>query len=194
VQHNLALTRVLVAAHAWAAQHPDFSLTQTRICYELARTPAKVSLTKEGQAESLKVIPDAWLLFEPKGGEHEHGNPVLLELDRGMEYGEKFKRHVRSRLEFIKKGGAYSKLFGTEAVVIAYLTTGELPQYREARRKAMCNWTMEILTELHKETWAPVFRFRSFLLEEIYEAPIFEAPVWYRPDSPTPMPLFTPSL
>jgi hypothetical protein len=191
-QHNIALSRVLVAAAAWAAQHPDFSLTQTRTCYELARTPAEVSLTNKGEEERLKVIPDSWLLFEPKSGEHEHGYPVLLELDRGMEYREKFKHHVRSRLEFIKKGGAYSKLFGTDAVMICYLTTGGLPQYRESRRKAMCAWTMEVLTELRKEAWAPIFRFCSFLLEEIYEMNIWEAPVWYRPDSLTPVPLFTP--
>jgi hypothetical protein len=194
VQHNLALTRVLVAAQSWAALHPDFRLAQTRICYELARTPSQVSLTNKGKAETLKVIPDAWLLFEQtKGGEYAHGFPVLLELDRGMEYREKFQNHVRSRLEFIKKGGAYSKLFGTEAVMIAYLTTGELPQYRESRRKAMCGYTMEVLTELHKEAWAPIFRFHSFLLEEIYDTNIFEAPVWYMPHSPTPVPLLSPA-
>jgi hypothetical protein len=193
-QHNLALTRVLVAAQSWAAKQPDFKLVQTRICYELAHTPSQVSLTNKGKAETLKVIPDAWLLFEQtKGGEHEHGYPVLLELDRGMEYREKFKHHVRSRLEFIKKGGAYSKLFGTEAVMIAYLTTGELPQYRESRRKAICAWTMEVLKELHKEAWAPIFRFHSFLLEDIYDTSFFEAPVWYRLDSPTPEPLFFPT-
>jgi DNA-binding PadR family transcriptional regulator len=193
-QHNLALTRVLVAAAAWAAQHPDFRLAQARNCYELVRTPATISLTNKGKAESLRVIPDAWLLFEQtKGGELEHGYPVLLEVDRGMEYREKFKRHVRSRLEFIKKGGAYSKLFGTEAVIIAYLTTGEVPQYRESRRKAMCSYTMEVLAELHKEAWAPIFRFHSFLLEDMYDTDLFKAPVWYRPDSPTPVPLFSPA-
>jgi hypothetical protein len=110
-----------------------------------------------------------------------------------MEYREKFQNHVRSRLEFIKKGGAYSKLFGTEAVIIAYLTTGELPQYRESRRKAMCSYTMEVLAESHKEAWAPIFRFCSFLLEEIYDTNIFEAPVWYMPHSPTPVPLLSPA-
>jgi DNA-binding PadR family transcriptional regulator len=194
VQHNLALTRVLVAAQAWAAKRSDFTLSQTHICYGLAHTPSQVSLTNKGKAETLKVILDAWLLFEQtKGGELEHGYPVLLEVDRGMEYREKFKRHVRSRLEFIKKGGAYSKLFGTEAVIIAYLTTGELPQYRESRRKAMCSYTMEVLAESHKETWAPIFRFHSFLLEDMYDTDLFEAPVWYMPHSPTPVPLLSPA-
>jgi hypothetical protein len=194
VQHNLALTRVLVAAHAWAAKRPDFTLSQTHICYSLARSPSQISLTNKGKTERIKVIPDAWLLFEKKeGGEHAHGYPVLLELDRGMEYREKFQKHVRSRLEYIKKGGAYSKMFGTEAVMIAYLTTGDLPQYRESRRKAMCSYTMEVLSELHKEAWAPIFRFCSFVLDDIYDMSLFEAPIWHRLNSPTPEPLFSPA-
>jgi hypothetical protein len=52
---------------------------------------------------------------------------------------------------------------------------------------------MEVLAELHKEAWASIFHFHSFLLEDIYETPIFEAPVWYRPDSPEPVTLFTPA-
>lgn len=193
VAHSLVLTRVLIAGHSWAAKHPDLNLAKTQISYELAKAPASVQFTHLGKTEALKVIPDAWLLFEQtRSGQHEHWFPVLLEIDRGMESKEKFKRHVRSRLEFVKKGGAYSKLFGTEAVMIAYVTTGDRPEYRETRRKAMCAYTMEVLAELHKENWASVFRFHSFLLENAYDTPIFEAPLWYRPDVPTPVPLFIP--
>jgi hypothetical protein len=165
VQHNIALTRVLVAGHVWAAQHPNFRLAQTRICYELARTPATISLTNKGKAESLEVIPDAWLLFErTKGGEHEHGYPLLLEVDRGMEYREKFKRHVRSRLEFIKKGGAYSKLFGTEAVMIAYVTTGDRPEYRESRREAWVTIQWRFLLNCIRRPGRPSFVFAALYL------------------------------
>jgi hypothetical protein len=38
VQHNLLLTRLLVAAHAWAAKQPDIKLVKMRICYELNET------------------------------------------------------------------------------------------------------------------------------------------------------------
>jgi hypothetical protein len=193
VAHSLVLTRALIAGHVWAAQHPDLNLAKTQICYELAKSPASVQFTHLGKTEAFKVIPDAWLLFEQtKGGEHEHGFPVLLEIDRGMESREKFKRHVRSRLEFIKKGGAYSKLFGTDAAMIAYMTTGDRPEYRETRRKAMLAWTKEVLAELHKESWASSFRFHSLCLADFYKSDIFDEPVWYRPDSPTPVPLFAP--
>jgi len=139
VIHNLVLTRFLGAAAAWATKQPYFKLVKTRICYELAKISARVEITNTGKTEKLKVIPDAWMLFEKsKNDTHQHWYPVLLEIDRGMEYREKFRKHVRSRLEFIKKGGAYRKVFETEAVMIAYVTTGDLPEYRETRRKAMC--------------------------------------------------------
>jgi hypothetical protein len=54
----------------------------------------------------------------------------------------------------------------------------------------MCKWTQEVLADLHKENWAGIFRFTSILLGEIYEKSLFEHPVWFRPDSDVPIPLF----
>lgn len=191
LHHQLLLTRFLVAAQTWSDQQPAFKLTQTRLCYELAKTPATVTITHTGKTESLKVIPDAWLLFEQRqDGLLTHAFPLLLEIDRGTEYQQKFKQHIRARLEFIKQGGGYSQLFATGAVTIAYATTGQTPEYRDSRRRALCAWTREVLAELHKENWASVFRFHSLCREEIETASLFEAPVWYRPDSEKPVRLF----
>lgn len=194
--HHLTLTRFLVAATTWAGKQADFRLSQVRTSYELEREPATVTISREGKRETLKVIPDAWVLFERlKRGEHERFFPVLLEIDRGTEDSRKFKQHIRSRIEFIKKGGAYSKIFGTGAVIVAYATTGEQPEYRETRRKTLCAWTQEVLVELNKANWATIFRFHSFTPAELYpnnlaEHPIFSQPVWYQPDSETPVTLF----
>lgn len=178
VVHDLALTRFCVAATVWAAKQPDFNLVQTRICYELAR--------------SLKVVPDGWLLFERlKGGAHDTYFPVLLEIDRGTEYSKRFVQHLQSRIEFVKKGGAYSKIFGQEAVMIAYVTTQETTEHQDARRRAMCMWTSKVLKELGKTNWSPIFRFHSLSLADIYQSDIFDGPVWYRLDSASPVPLFT---
>ena len=107
IVHDLVLTRFCVAASVWAAKQPDFKLLQTRIYYELAKTAGK-------------VVPDAWLLFERlKDGAHDAYFPVLLEIDRGTEYSKKFIQHLRSRIEFIKKGGAYSKL-GSVLILLGY--------------------------------------------------------------------------
>jgi Replication-relaxation len=196
VVHNLVLTRFLVSAYAWAAKQPDFRLTQTRICYEFAREAAIVGVSKDTlpagkqrKTERLKVIPDAWIEFQRNDGKKF---PILLEVDRGMEYSRKFMRHVRSRIEFIRSG-EYKKMFQTDAVLIAYLTTGERPEYRATRRAAMCAWAQDVLAELHMENWANIFRFTSVLLEELYISPIFDEPIWYRPDESSPVPLFTPS-
>jgi hypothetical protein len=193
ILHNLVLTRFLVAASYFAKCNPDFKLTQIRTCYELAKIAPTVTLTTKGGNESVKVIPDTWLLFERlTGNTHDAYFPVLLEIDRGREYQQKFKSHVRGRIDFIKKGGGYSQVFGQPAVTIAYVTTGERPEYREARRIAMCRWTQEVLEELKKDKWASVFRFHSLSFEEIYTSRIFEEPVWFRPDSNQPVRLFTP--
>jgi hypothetical protein len=160
---------------------------RTRICYELAREAATVEINKEGKVEKLKVIPDAWIEFERNDGKKF---PILLEVDRGMEHGKKYMSHVRSRIEFIRSG-AYKKMFQTDAVLIAYMTPGDLPEYRETRRKAMCRWTQEVLAELNMENWSNIFRFSSVQFDQLYTTPIFDE-LWYQPNSLTPVPLFTP--
>ena len=191
VTHNLVLTRFLVAASSWAAREPNFRLMQARISYELQSSVSSVTVAKAGKTETIRVVPDAWLLFERlKNGAHDTSFPILLEIDRGMEYQQKFKRHIASRIEFIRSG-EYSKLFDTHAVTIAYATTGQTPEYRESRRRAMCAWTREVLTELHKENWAGIFRFTSLSLDDIYNPALFREPVWFRPDSSEAVPLFT---
>jgi hypothetical protein len=189
VLHNLVLTRWLVAAHSWCAKELNFRISQTRICYELAKTPAVVEVAREGKIEKLKVIPDAWIEFERlKNGEHEHYLPIMLEIDRGSKHSIRFKRDVHNRIAFIKSG-AYRKLFQAEAVMIAYVTTGD--QYRDIRRRAMCAWTQEVLADLHMENWSNIFRIASVEFDQLYTTPMFDEPVWYRPGSPTPIPLFT---
>jgi Replication-relaxation len=178
-QHNLLLTRFCVATASFCRRQTHLRLVQTRLCYELSR-------------ETAQVIPDAWLCFDRlRNGSHESFIPVLLEIDRGMEYQLKLKQHVRSRIEFIRSG-AYRKLFETDAVLIAYVTTGDLPEYRETRRKAMCTWIKEVLSDLKMEDWSQIFRITSVVYEELYDSALFDEPVWHRPDSPTPVPLFAP--
>jgi hypothetical protein len=76
-------------------------------------------------------------------------------------------------------------------VTIAYATTGERPEYVQTRLRAMRAWTREVLSELDRESWASVFRFTGLSLDGVYETPLFEAPVWVRPDEETRVPLLT---
>jgi hypothetical protein len=186
IVHNLFLTRVVVAATRWAGLSEDVELVKVRTCYELGGGGEEGEKGKGGKGEGPSVIPDAWLLFEKKGAKKVRF-PVLLEIDRGTAYREKFKSHVAARMAYVRKGGEYSRVFGTETVVIAYATTGESREYMETRRRSMCSWTMEALKERGSESWAPVFRFCCVGLDEVYDSRLFDSAMWYRPDQEKPV-------
>jgi Replication-relaxation len=184
--HQLTLTRLIVSACQWIRKQAEYSLADMRLCYELEKRIAKLHGEKERTAAL--VIPDGWLLFERVADRAR--SPLLIEIDRGSEYQERFKNHVRARLVFIHSGD-YATVFGMPAVMIAYVTTGQVPAYRETRVKTMAAWTRDVLAELKMERWAGLFRFTSAVYETLYEDAhtLFEKPVWYRPDSPTLLPL-----
>jgi hypothetical protein len=189
VLHHVLLTRFLVAAHVWSRKRTDFNLLTVRFGHEFGRAPGRVTLEERGKIVTVPVIPDAWLLFERVS----NGNqlPIFLEIDRGMEYRQRFKQHIRSRIQFIEDGG-YTRMFGSRSVTIAYATTGETPAYQATRRKTMGLWTGEVLSDLGKENWAGIFRFASVDYKKLFDLALFEKPVWYRLDSPTPLTILTP--
>jgi hypothetical protein len=55
LRHCLRLTDFYVAGKSWARRQPDVALRECRLSYELSRIP------------DLRVIPDAWMLFETGG-------------------------------------------------------------------------------------------------------------------------------
>jgi len=183
LNHQLLLTRFVVCARRFAKEHPNYSLVDVRLCYEL-----EGQIVKRG-AET--VVPDAWLHVERVADEKRF--PILVEIDRGSEDQERLKNHVRGRLEFIRSG-EYERVFGTPAVVIAYATTGRVPAHAASRRHTMAAWTMEVLRELEIENWAGIFRLTSALeYTRLYAEGqvLFTRPVWYQPDAPsTPVLLF----
>ena len=75
-------------------------------------------------------------------------------------------------------------------MTIAYVTTGERPEYRETRCKAMCQWTLEVCRELHLERWATLFRFAPITLETLYGSDLFDGEVWLEPGRKEPVGLF----
>jgi hypothetical protein len=196
VLHNLILSRTLIAASLWAKKQPNFKLVKTRICYELAREAPLIELTDDkGRREKVKIVPDAYLLFQKiNNNKHECFYSVLLEVDRGMEFQKRFVKSIRARLEFIKDSGAYRRLLGMEPknVIIAYITTGDRAEYRENRRRSMCDWTRKVLEQSDSVNLPCSFLFCSALATEIYNIPIFDGAGWFNPYSTTPVSLFTP--
>ena len=51
----------------------------------------------------------------------------------------------------------------------------------------MALWTRQVLEETRRENWADVFRFASVEFGSLYDLTLFEKPLWYRLDSPTPV-------
>lgn len=70
-------------------------------------------------------------------------------------FKKRFKEHVASRIDFVR-GGAYREMFGQEAVVIAYATTSARGEHLDGRRRALAEWTQELLKEQRREAWARV--------------------------------------
>ena len=196
VLHNLILTRTLIAASVWAKKQPNFKLVKTRICYELAREAPSIQLTDaKGEHEKVKCIPDAYLLFQKLiNNKHERFYQIILELDRGTEFKQRYIKAIRARLEFIKDSEAYKRLLGMEPknVIIAYITTGDRPEYRESRRKAMCDWTRDVLAQSDHNNLPCSFLFCSVVPSELYNIPLFDGAGWFSPGSPNPVSLFTP--
>ena len=188
ILHHLLLTRFLVATSWWCQNREDVILREERISYDLAKHPLQVKLTRNKKEITLRVIPDAWMLFEKSDSKYA----VLFELDRGMEYQEKFKQHVRSRIAFIRSG-KYQETFGVPGVIVSYLTTGQTPEYRNTRVKTMNAWTREVLAELNLKNWGGIFRFASVEFDSLYDQTptLFEEPVWLRPDMKEPVNLFS---
>lgn len=179
LMHNLVLTRILVCARRFGRGVSWFRVSGMRICYELGgeavssddERTGKRGRDRDKDKDKASVIPDGWILFEKAGkaGGVETRFPVMVEIDRGSMYRVRFKKHVVDRIEFVRSGG-YGEMFGVEAVLICYVSTGAMGEYREGRRKALCEWTMEALRDIGRENWASVFRFCSVSYGELYES------------------------
>ncbi len=189
LQHALTLTRFLIAAKLFVRNRTDIVLTSIRTEYELKQEAAKVNSTQppphNQEQTTVPVIPDAWLNFHfPHTTPSQR--PILLEIDRGTEQQKYFKRHVQSRMSFVRKDGPYQSLFGTSAVTIAYATTGN-----EIRLESMRRWIEEVLEETNRKNWASIFRLCKLPPQTLNPQVLFQAPTWYQPFEKQPVSLFS---
>ncbi len=189
--HALTLTHFLVEAEIYSRRQENVKIYKVATEYEirnLAQELTAAELTgKTGGDEPISVIPDAWLDFEHlKDGQHTRWCPVLLEIDRGNEFQESFKRHLLSRINFIKPDGQYRRLFGTNAVKVAYLTIGSAQHLNN-----MLAWTAAVLEEERKKNLTPLFHFCSHPKDEPFTDLLFTAPLWKRLDEKIPVSLLS---
>ena len=185
LRHCLFLTRIIAALTYFARTHPQYSLRDCRLCYELARMRMPPTGEDNEKPQSLPVIADAWVRLRRSDGQ---GIVWWIEADCGSEMRKKFQAGLKARITFLESGD-YARVFGTRAVVMCYLTTGQLEAYKDHRRKALQAWTQAILVEMKIEDWADLFQFAAVGYMELFTSSIFDAPIWYPADSQTPAPL-----
>ena len=178
IVHSLMMTRFLVAAQCWCQRQDAFRLVANRTGYTFREAA--------GEGQPTRITPDAWLHLERKDGVR---GGVLLEIDRGSVYRERFARHIRDRLTFVRSG-EYEKAFGEKSVIYAYVVADDNPQFRETRLRSMQKWAMEVLEEEKRENWASLFRFTEVGLTEVYTKSLFDGEVWHRPDREASIRLF----
>lgn len=184
VLHNLLLTRFMVAGRVFCGERPDWELMEERICYEF---PERGALSA-GQGRVMSVVPDGWLCFSRQMGAGERQlYPVLVEADRGTMFRERFVKHIRSRVSFVADG-EYESVFGTPAVIVAYVATGTDGKASSRRLESLCSWAGEALSG--HEGWERVFRFSMVDVGGVYEAGLFDRNCWYRIDRARPVGLF----
>lgn len=172
LNHQLALTKALVASEKWSIKQDTFKLEEIRTSYELAQL--------RQMKEAALSIPDGWLLFRKDGKKH----PILLEVDLGTEKITKFKEHISARIKLIQSG-KYEEIFQTQAVLIVYLTITD-----SYRKQLMVRWCEEVLKEMRMEEWGEVFKFGYVDISEIYSLTPFTHNIWQFPYQKTPVPLF----
>jgi hypothetical protein len=113
----------------WAEGRPEFKLLQVKTCYEVGSDYPSVEMVKEGKKERVKVIPDAWLLFEKVRDSAEC--PILLEIDRGRPSSINLKIILRRELSLLKEGECIANFLGVKLGWFAML--------QQERRKSTGN-------------------------------------------------------
>jgi hypothetical protein len=196
ILHDLALSRFLTVATIYFAAQTDYTLLETRTCYQLAHNPPRITVGSQGKETAITVNPDAWLYITRVSDGSEHA--LWIEIDRGTENYQRFTRLVRNRLAVVRSP-QYEKMFNTKAILLCYVTVGTSEQ-ADIRLHNMLRWTEDVLTEAdelplkEREQWTSLFRFATVDFEKMYDQAhaLFTQPLWYKPDDPDPVPLFAP--
>jgi hypothetical protein len=162
--HALSLTRFCVAADFWAKRQREVEVRNTT-SYRLSE--------QHGLLDQLLVVPDGFLAFSFGADSF----PMLLEIDCGTEGQVQFKRMLAARIEFIRSG-KYREFFRQDAANVCYVVVGNNQGERIARMKALARWTMDVLKEQNRESWARIFRFSQVDFDDIYACELFEKTTW----------------
>lgn len=178
LQHLISLNDFLIAARLLSRAHSDITLSSMKHDLDMKRAPLRVYL--EGQTVSL--VPDGFLDFRLSIAGRLYAVPVWVELDRGTEWGKTLQKKLRSIIAAVHTQ-AYEEIFGVASITVAIATTEGIK-----RRELMLSFIKDELLSRglpHLEN----FFLCTNLPEKIDPLHLFLSPVWYPPDTRTPLPL-----
>jgi hypothetical protein len=186
--HLLAVNEVLIAAELVCKHQPALRLARILHDSELKRRPVYLV---DGAGKKRAVIPDGFLDFEVHASAGGYRAPICLEVDRGTERQQDFRRKIRALIAFSR--GPYEAVFGRTALTICVIASGN-----PARMQSLLAWTRAELAELRvSDAEADIFRFGDFALnwnlpeaERPTPAQLFLEPRWYRAEDSKPVALF----
>ena len=125
LRHAIELNDVLIAALRLKYVHPNYYLARYLHERALKRQPYK--------ANGITLIPDGFLDFRDRSS--NRAMCLILELDRGTEQQDHFKRRIRAYKALYEADGTYS-MFGVKTAITAFVT------FTGAKRVAqMRDWT-----------------------------------------------------
>ena len=131
LRHAIELNDVLIAALRLKYAHPDYYLARYVHERSLKRQPYK--------ANGITLIPDGFLDFRDRTS--NRAMCLMLELDRGTEQQEHFKRRIRAYKALYAANGTES-MFGVKVAFTAFTT------FVGAKRVAqMYEWTRDELQD-----------------------------------------------
>lgn len=183
LQHTLRVNDCLIAAALLEEVSPHIRLAEMRHERALKRAPVYVEVSAgEGKKERIGVIPDGWLDFHIRGQERMS---VVWELDRGTVTEERdFKRKLRGLLAFAD--GPYQKVYGSEAISIAFATTAGVHRLQRMRV-----WCEQALTAENAKGHADLFLFTLLPEGELDPKRLFLSAIWEQPFSSSPVALLS---
>jgi hypothetical protein len=176
LNHVLELNDFLISAELLCRWQPEFTMASFAHDLDLKRRPVYV-VGDDGR--NTVVVPDALLDIRIQ---QAFQVCLAIELDRGTEEKEPWRRKVRHLLRYAN--GPYQDAFGTRSITFAIVTTAG-----EKRLLELLAWTKAEL-ELQKET----SRGDLFVFTYVPPGPMdpdtmFLRPCWYQPFSESPLAL-----
>jgi hypothetical protein len=167
LRHALELNDVLIASLRLKLSHPQYYLARYIHERSLKRQPYK--------SNNITLIPDGFL--DIRNRSNNQSLPLIIELDRGTEQQEHFKRRLRAYKAFYANNGCES-LFGVKAAYTAFLTFTGSKRVMQLRQ-----WAKD---ELASDQLAQLFLFADLPKPLEPKSLLFE-PYWYTLSSDQPI-------